>query len=59
MAGLASSLRLGNVNLKHRAVMSPMTRIRADDQHVPLGIGRPLPMRCTSTEALFFVSYGH
>ena len=40
MAGLASSLRLGNVDLKHRAVMSPMTRIRADDQQVPLGIGR-------------------
>jgi NADPH2 dehydrogenase len=29
-------LKLGNMNLKHRIVMSPLTRFRADDIHVPL-----------------------
>jgi NADPH2 dehydrogenase len=33
---LFKPLKLGNMNLKHRIVMSPLTRFRADDNHVPL-----------------------
>jgi NADPH2 dehydrogenase len=33
---LFKPLKLGNINLKHRIVMSPLTRLRADDDHVPL-----------------------
>ncbi|KAI9849183.1 MAG: Chanoclavine-I aldehyde reductase fgaOx3 [Thelocarpon superellum] len=31
---LFEPLRIGNVQLKHRVVMAPLTRYRADDQHV-------------------------
>lgn len=30
-------LRLGGLNLKHRVVLAPLARYRADDDHVPLG----------------------
>jgi NADPH2 dehydrogenase len=33
---LFKPLKLGNIDLKHRIVMSPLTRFRADDEHVPL-----------------------
>jgi NADPH2 dehydrogenase len=33
---LFKPLKLGNINLRHRIVMSPLTRFRADDEHVPL-----------------------
>jgi NADPH2 dehydrogenase len=33
---LFKPLKLGNMSLKHRIVMSPLTRFRADDDHVPL-----------------------
>lgn len=32
---LFKPLRLGNVDLKHRMVMAPLTRFRADGEHVP------------------------
>ncbi|CAG8040243.1 unnamed protein product [Penicillium olsonii] len=36
MSGLFEPLRIGNVELQHRAVMAPLTRMRCDAEHVPL-----------------------
>ncbi|MCJ1284293.1 Chanoclavine-I aldehyde reductase fgaOx3 [Xylographa opegraphella] len=36
MPSLSDPLRIGNCQLKHRLVMAPLTRYRADDAHVPL-----------------------
>ncbi|KAF4465887.1 NADPH2 dehydrogenase chain OYE2 [Fusarium albosuccineum] len=38
MIPLMSSLRIGHCTLKHRVVMAPMTRPRADDDHTPQGM---------------------
>lgn len=38
MACLFEPLRIGNLSLKHRVVLAPLTRFRADDNHVPLDI---------------------
>lgn len=35
---LFQPLKLGHVELNHRIIMAPLTRFRADDQNVPLGI---------------------
>ena len=35
-SNLFKPLRIGNVELKNRIVMAPLTRFRADDNHVPL-----------------------
>ena len=36
MPSLAGPLRVGNLSLKHRLIMAPLTRFRANDAHVPL-----------------------
>ncbi|KAI1620004.1 hypothetical protein EDD37DRAFT_182397 [Exophiala viscosa] len=36
MTRLFEPLQIGECSLKHRLVMAPMTRLRADDEHVPL-----------------------
>lgn len=36
MSKLTAPLRLGRAALKHRIALAPMTRLRADDRHVPL-----------------------
>ncbi|MCJ1244229.1 Chanoclavine-I aldehyde reductase fgaOx3 [Trapelia coarctata] len=36
MPSLADPLRIGNMHLKHRLIMAPLTRFRANDAHVPL-----------------------
>ena len=36
MSALSSPIRIGNSELKHRVVMAPLTRYRADENHVPL-----------------------
>ncbi|KAH6682823.1 NADPH dehydrogenase [Halenospora varia] len=36
MSALFSPIRIGNNELKHRVVMAPLTRYRADKEHVPL-----------------------
>jgi NADPH2 dehydrogenase len=33
---LFEPLKIGNMSLKHRVVMAPLTRFRADENHVPL-----------------------
>jgi hypothetical protein len=35
-SNLFKPLKLGNVQLQNRIVMAPLTRFRADDEHVPL-----------------------
>ena len=37
-AKLFQPIRVGNLELKHRIVMSPLTRYRADEAHVPTDI---------------------
>lgn len=36
---LFQPVKVGQVNLKHRVVMAPLTRFRADSQHVHTGLG--------------------
>lgn len=36
MSGLFQPLRIGDIELQHRVVMAPLTRLRADAEHVPL-----------------------
>lgn len=38
MSKLFSPLQIGDITLEHRVVMAPLTRCRADDNHVPLPI---------------------
>lgn len=38
MTKLFEPLQLGTMSLKHRLVMAPLTRFRADDDHVQLPI---------------------
>ena len=33
---LLEPLQIGNLHLKNRIVLAPLTRLRADDDHVPL-----------------------
>lgn len=41
MSELFQPLRIGNVELQHRVVMAPLTRLRADADHVPLPMSTP------------------
>ncbi|KAL2373061.1 hypothetical protein RJ035_004358 [Blastomyces gilchristii] len=36
MENIQSPLQIGNITLQHRIVLAPLTRFRADDNHVPL-----------------------
>ncbi|EEH20765.1 hypothetical protein PABG_02996 [Paracoccidioides brasiliensis Pb03] len=36
MAEIQSPIRVGNLTLAHRVVLAPLTRYRADDDHIPL-----------------------
>lgn len=40
MAGVNSPIRIGILDLKHRILLAPLTRLRADDDHVPLDLAR-------------------
>jgi len=40
MAVLTSPIRIGNLDLNHRIILAPLTRCRANDNHVPLDIVR-------------------
>ncbi|PYI35955.1 NADH:flavin oxidoreductase/NADH oxidase family protein [Aspergillus indologenus CBS 114.80] len=37
---LFEPLQIGNLHLEHRVVMAPLTRLRADAEHVPLAIAK-------------------
>src|SRR5262245_18864294 len=36
MPSISDPLRIGNCQLQHRIVMAPLTRLRSDEEHVPL-----------------------
>jgi NADPH2 dehydrogenase len=36
MSKLFQPIKVGDIHLQHRAILAPLTRNRADDQHVPL-----------------------
>ncbi|KAF9768604.1 hypothetical protein IL306_014060, partial [Fusarium sp. DS 682] len=36
MTNIESPINIGRCSLKHRVVMAPMTRLRADENHAPL-----------------------
>ncbi|KAL2834559.1 hypothetical protein BJY01DRAFT_253050 [Aspergillus pseudoustus] len=55
---LNSPLRLGQLDLKHRVVLAPLTRYRADDDHVPLDIVREYYAQRASVPGTLLVSEG-
>ncbi|MCJ1382684.1 hypothetical protein MMC17_005797 [Xylographa soralifera] len=64
MPSLSDPLRTGNCQLKHRLVMAPLTRYRADDSHVPLPMATEyyaqrasVPGTLLITEATFISPY--
>ncbi|KAJ5683448.1 NADPH dehydrogenase [Penicillium macrosclerotiorum] len=58
MVTLNSPLRIGLLDLKHRVVMAPMTRNRADDHHVPLDMVREYYAQRASTPGTLLISEG-
>ncbi|CAI7670751.1 unnamed protein product [Penicillium viridicatum] len=58
MASLTSPLRIGNIDLKHRVVLAPLTRARADDQHVPLDLMREYYAQRASVPGTLLISEG-
>ncbi|OJJ08266.1 hypothetical protein ASPVEDRAFT_57410 [Aspergillus versicolor CBS 583.65] len=55
---LASPLRIGGLDVKHRVVMAPLTRCRADDEHVPLPISLEYYAQRASVPGTLLVSEG-
>lgn len=55
---LTSPLRIGELDVKHRVVMAPLTRNRADDDHVPLDISREYYGQRASVPGTLLVSEG-
>ncbi|KAJ5515011.1 Aldolase-type TIM barrel [Penicillium fimorum] len=58
MASLTSPLRIGNLELKHRVILAPLTRNRADDQHVPLDLMREYYAQRASVPGTLLISEG-
>ncbi|PYI09503.1 FMN-linked oxidoreductase [Aspergillus sclerotiicarbonarius CBS 121057] len=58
MATLTSPLRVGNLDLKHRVVLAPLTRYRADDQHVPIDIMRDYYAQRASVPGTLLITEG-
>lgn len=58
MATITSPLRIGNLSLKHRVVLAPLTRNRADDQHVPLDLMREYYAQRASVPGTLLISEG-
>jgi NADPH2 dehydrogenase len=63
MTRLFEPLQVGRCRLEHRLVMAPLTRLRADDEHVPLGMMNEYyaqrastPGTLIITEALFIAA---
>lgn len=53
---LFSPLSLGNVKLNHRIVLAPLTRYRADDDHVPLDMVRDYYAQRASTPGTLLIT---
>lgn len=58
MATITSPIRIGNLDLNHRVVLAPLTRIRADDHHVPLDIAREYYAQRASVPGTLLISEG-
>lgn len=58
MAELTSPIRIGDLDLHHRVVMAPLTRNRADAQHVPLPISRDYYAQRASVPGTLIISEG-
>ncbi|KAL3457227.1 hypothetical protein BJX64DRAFT_20610 [Aspergillus heterothallicus] len=55
---ITSPLQVGILDLKHRVVLAPLTRYRADDDHVPLDIVREYYAQRASVPGTLLVSEG-
>jgi NADPH2 dehydrogenase len=53
---LFSPLKMGSMNLKHRIVMAPLTRFRADDDNVPVDIVKDYYAQRASTPGTLLIS---
>lgn len=53
---LFSPLQLGSLKLSHRVVMAPLTRFRADDQHVPIDIVKDYYAQRASTPGTLLIA---
>ncbi|KAE9377336.1 FMN-linked oxidoreductase [Stipitochalara longipes BDJ] len=57
-SNLFKPLKLGNIQLQHRLVMAPMTRFRADDEHVPLPFVAEYYAQRASTPGTLLITEG-
>ena len=55
---LSSPIRIGNHELKHRVIMAPMTRYRANEDHVPLDMVAEYYAQRASIPGTFIISEG-
>jgi hypothetical protein len=58
MSKLFSPVRIGNTELKHRVVLAPLTRYRADDAHVPLNFVKDYYAQRASTPGTLLITEG-
>ncbi|KAJ5378268.1 NADPH dehydrogenase [Penicillium cataractarum] len=58
MAALLTPLQVGDMSLKHRIVLAPLTRNRADDDHVALDIVRDYYSQRASTPGTLLITEG-
>lgn len=58
-SSLFQPIQVGNLLLKHRIVLAPMTRMRCDDQHVPqLPVMRDYYSQRASTSGTLLIAEG-
>lgn len=55
---LFSPIKLGRTQLSHRLVMAPLTRIRAEDDHVPTAMALEYYSQRASVRGTFIISEG-
>ncbi|TCD67638.1 hypothetical protein EIP91_012203 [Steccherinum ochraceum] len=55
---LFQPIKIGRSELKHRVVMAPLTRFRADDQHVPTDLGLEYYTQRASTPGTLIITEG-
>lgn len=58
MNAISSPIRIGGIELKHRVVLAPLTRYRADDDHVPLPIVEEYYAQRASVPGTLLISEG-
>jgi NADPH2 dehydrogenase len=56
---LFQAIKVGDVTLKHRVALAPLTRFRADINHVPLDIVREYYEQRGSTPGVLFSGSGN